>query len=121
DIDHKMIDIAKNNSLEAGLGDLITYKQMQVSDLTIRKDNGYIITNPPYGQRLGEEEDVKEMYRDLGNIMKNHPSWSVYLLTAYEAFENVYGQQATKKRKLFNGFIKTDYYQYFGKKIKGDI
>ncbi|WP_026906524.1 THUMP domain-containing class I SAM-dependent RNA methyltransferase [Paucisalibacillus globulus] len=120
DIDHKMIDIAKGNSLEAGLGELITWKQMQVKDLSIKKDNGYIIANPPYGQRIGDEEAVEAIYKDFGHVMKNHPSWSVYALTAYEAFEKYYGQTATKKRKLFNGFIKVDYYQYFGKKIRGE-
>ncbi|GIO28420.1 THUMP domain-containing class I SAM-dependent RNA methyltransferase [Ornithinibacillus bavariensis] len=117
DIDHKMITIAKENSLEAGLGELITWKQMQISDLSIRNDNGYIIGNPPYGQRLGDQETVIQIYQEFGNIMKKHPSWSVYILTAFEEFEKYYGQKATKKRKLFNGFIKTDYYQYFGKKI----
>ncbi|WP_047980075.1 THUMP domain-containing class I SAM-dependent RNA methyltransferase [Ornithinibacillus contaminans] len=116
DIDHKMVQIADSNSKEAGLGELITWKQMQVSDLTIRQDNGYIIGNPPYGQRIGDQEAVQKIYQQLGAVMKNHPSWSVYILTAYEAFEKFYGQKATKKRKLFNGFIKTDYYQYFGKK-----
>ncbi|MBS3679756.1 class I SAM-dependent RNA methyltransferase [Ornithinibacillus massiliensis] len=121
DIDHKMIEISKANSLEAGLGELVTWKQMQVSDLTIRNENGYIIANPPYGQRIGDQEAVQKMYKDLGNIMKNHPSWSVYVLTALESFEKHYGTKATKKRKLFNGFIKTDYYQYFGKKVKGEV
>ncbi|MFD2045828.1 class I SAM-dependent RNA methyltransferase [Ornithinibacillus salinisoli] len=116
DIDHKMITIASDNSKEAGLGDLITWKQMQVRDLTLRNNNGYIISNPPYGQRIGDREEVIQMYRDLGSIMKNHPSWSVYILTALEDFEKQFGQKATKKRKLFNGFIKTDYYQFFGKK-----
>lgn len=120
DIDHKMIQIANDNAIEAGLGDLITWKQMQVSDLTLQQDNGYIISNPPYGQRIGDEDIVANMYRDLGNIMKNHPSWSVYIITAFEAFEKQYGAQATKKRKLFNGFIQTNYYQYFGEKIKMD-
>src|SRR5690606_4044024 len=101
DIDHKMIEISKANSLEAGLGELVTWKQMQVSDLTIRNENGYIIANPPYGQRIGDQEAVQKMYQDLGNIMKNHPSWSVYVLTALEAFEKHYGAKATKKRKLF--------------------
>lgn len=121
DIDHKMIEISKANSLEAGLGELVTWKQMQVSDLTVRNENGYIIANPPYGQRIGDQEAVQKMYQDLGNIMKSHPSWSVYVLTALESFEKHYGANATKKRKLFNGFIKTDYYQYFGEKVKGEV
>ncbi|TQS74378.1 class I SAM-dependent RNA methyltransferase [Ornithinibacillus gellani] len=115
DIDHNMISIAMNNSQEAGLGDLISWKQMQVKDLFPRKKNGYIIGNPPYGERISTRDRVIEMYQDLGNVMKQHPSWSVYIITAFEAFEQYYGQKATKKRKLFNGFIRTDYYQYFGK------
>ncbi len=118
DIDHKMIEIAKDNAIEAGLGDLVSWKQMQVSDLFIRSNNGYIISNPPYGQRIGDKDMVAEMYSDLGNIMKNHPSWSVYIITAFEAFEKEYGQKATKKRKLFNGFIQTNYFQYFGQKVR---
>lgn len=117
DINHQMINISKRNALEAGLVDLITWKQMQVKDLTIQGDNGYLIGNPPYGHRIGDKEEVSQIYRDLGKIMQAHPSWSVYILTADEQFESAYGKQATKKRKLFNGFIRTDYYQYFGKKI----
>ncbi|QDP40418.1 THUMP domain-containing class I SAM-dependent RNA methyltransferase [Radiobacillus deserti] len=115
DIDHRMIQVAKDNAIEAGLGDLVTFKQMQVKDLSIKKENGYLVGNPPYGQRIGDRMEVEKLYRDLGEVMKNHPSWSVYILTSYEKFEQLYGKKATKKRKLFNGFIKTDYYQYFGK------
>jgi putative N6-adenine-specific DNA methylase len=66
---------------------------------------------------MGEREEVEQMYRDLGSIMNDFPSWSVYILTSHEGFEKLYGKPATKKRKLFNGFIKTDYYQYFGKHL----
>lgn len=118
DIDHRMIEVSNNNALEAGLADLITWKQMQVKDLVIHEENGYLIGNPPYGQRLSDQESVAAIYQDLGNIMKDHPSWSVYILTAFEQFEKHYGERATKKRKLFNGFIETNYYQYFGKKSK---
>lgn len=116
DIDHRMVQIAEENALEAGLSDLIQWKQMQVRDLTIKKENGYLVSNPPYGERLNEQDEVIEMYRKLGEIMKNHPSWSVYILTSMQSFEKEYGKQATKKRKLFNGFIQTHYYQYFGRK-----
>lgn len=120
DISHKLINISSDNAIEAGLSDLITWKQMQVSDLTIKQDNGYIISNPPYGERMSDQEEVKEMYHDLGKIMNEHPSWSVYIITAFEAFERQFGKAATKKRKLFNGFIQTNYYQYFGQKVKGE-
>lgn len=118
DIDPGLIDIAKKNAMEAGLGDLVTWKQMRVSDFNPKQENGYLVSNPPYGERMGEREEVEQMYRDLGSIMRDHPTWSVYILTSHEGFEKLYGAPATKKRKLFNGFIKTDYYQYFGKKLK---
>ncbi|WP_077299731.1 THUMP domain-containing class I SAM-dependent RNA methyltransferase [Virgibacillus pantothenticus] len=120
DIDHKMIEIAKQNALEAGLGELIYWKQMQVSDLTFKQLNGYIVSNPPYGQRLGDEKKAAEITKQLGSIMKEHPTWSVYIITAFDKFEAAYGAKATKKRKLFNGYLRTDYYQYFGKKQKGE-
>ncbi|WP_156855852.1 class I SAM-dependent RNA methyltransferase [Oceanobacillus sp. AG] len=120
DISHKMIQAASENAIEAGLSDLVTWKQMQVADLSIQKENGYLVSNPPYGERLNERDEVIQMYNDLGQVMRNYPSWSVYIITAFEAFEKQYGQQATKKRKLFNGFIQTNYYQYFGKKVKGE-
>lgn len=120
DIDHNLIKIANENAIEAGLADLISWKQMQVKDLFIREENGYIIGNPPYGQRLGDKDAVAEIYKDLGNNMVNCPTWSVYIFTAFEDFENQYGLKATKKRKLFNGFIEANYYQYFGRKMKGE-
>ncbi|MFZ3579352.1 THUMP domain-containing class I SAM-dependent RNA methyltransferase [Virgibacillus sp. DJP39] len=119
DVDHNMIKISKGNAREAGLGDLVDWKQMQVKDLFLRKENGYIISNPPYGERIGDLKEIAAMHKDLGAIMRDHPSWSVYIITAFEDFEKHYGQKATKKRKLFNGFIRTDYYQYFGKKVGG--
>ncbi|HLR41703.1 MAG TPA: class I SAM-dependent RNA methyltransferase [Pseudogracilibacillus sp.] len=115
DIDHKLIDISKQNALEAGLGDLVTFKQMQAADLSIKQPNGYIITNPPYGERMKDADYVHHLYETFGQVMKQHPSWSVYVLTAYKKFEQAYGNKATKRRKLFNGFIETQYYQYFGK------
>ena len=118
DVDGRMIRIAKDNALEAGFpDDIIQWKQRDVADLTVEGLNGVLVGNPPYGERLGEVEEAEEHARLLGNIMYHHPSWSVYILTSLENFEDVYGRKATKKRKLFNGFIRTDYYQYWGKKM----
>jgi putative N6-adenine-specific DNA methylase len=114
DIDHRMIEIAKGNAIEAGLGDLINFKQMQVTDFTSRDEYGVIIGNPPYGERLGERKEVEKMYQEMGQTFANLDTWSVYILTSYEQFEEVYGKKATKKRKLFNGFIRTDLYQFWG-------
>ncbi|UZJ80896.1 class I SAM-dependent RNA methyltransferase [Fictibacillus sp. KU28468] len=116
DIDHKMIDLSINNAEEAGFGDFISFKQMQVRDFTTRKEYGYVISNPPYGERLGEKEEVKQLYRDMGEVFRPLETWSVYVITSNEQFEQHYGKAATKKRKLYNGHIKTDYYQYFGKR-----
>ncbi|KIL48017.1 THUMP domain-containing class I SAM-dependent RNA methyltransferase [Jeotgalibacillus campisalis] len=114
DIDHKMVEIAKENAIEAGLGELIQFKQMQVKDFTAAHDYGVIVGNPPYGERIGEEEAVETMYREMGEAFEQFPTWSKYIITSHPSFENLYGKPATKKRKLFNGFIRTDYYQYWG-------
>ncbi|SEN44508.1 putative N6-adenine-specific DNA methylase [Amphibacillus marinus] len=116
DIDPKMIGIAKQNAVEAGLAELINWKQMQAADFNPKRNNGYLITNPPYGERLSDKAEVEAMYRQIGQVMSENNSWSSYVLTSNEQFEKLFGQSATKKRKLFNGFIKVDYYQYFGKK-----
>ncbi|UTI41487.1 class I SAM-dependent RNA methyltransferase [Niallia sp. RD1] len=116
DIDHRMIKIAQDNAFEAGLGDLITFKQMQVKDFTTMKENGVIVGNPPYGERLGDKPSVQKMYQEMGQAFAPLETWSIYMLTSDEEFETHYGRKATKKRKLFNGFIRTDYYQYWGKR-----
>lgn len=114
DIDHRMIEVSKENALEAGLGDLVKFKQMQVRDFTSELEFGIIVGNPPYGERLGERKEVEKMYQEMGRAFEKLDTWSVYMLTSHENFEQCYGKQATKKRKLFNGFIRTDYYQFFG-------
>ncbi len=118
DIDHRMISISQENALEAGFGDIITFKQMQATDFTTRLTDGVIVSNPPYGERIGEKETIEKVIRDFGKVMKDYPTWSVYMLSSMENFEELYGQKATKKRKLFNGFIRTDLYQYWGQKSK---
>lgn len=117
DIDHRMIEIAKSNALEAGFGDIIEFKQMQATDFTTRHDNGVIVSNPPYGERIGEVEVIEKTLHTFGDVMQKYPSWSVYLLSSMENLETIYGKTATKKRKLFNGFIRTDFYQFWGKRV----
>ena len=101
DIDHRMVDIAKKNSYEAGLGDLIDFKQMQVRDLTTKKEYGVIVGNPPYGERLGEKEAVEQMYKEMGQTFTRLDTWSIYIITSHPDFERLYGKPATKKRKAF--------------------
>lgn len=116
DIDHRMVEIAKANSAEAGLGDLIDFKQMQVRDISTKKEYGVIVGNPPYGERIGEKKAVEKMYQEMGQAFAKLDTWSIYIITSHPDFERLYGKPATKKRKLFNGFIRTDYYQYWGKR-----
>lgn len=118
DIDHRMVAIAQENAMEAGFGDIITFKQMTAPDFTTKETDGVIVTNPPYGERIGEVEEIMKVLRALGDKMKNYPTWSVYMLSSMENLEEAYGKKATKKRKLFNGFIRTDYYQFWGQKSK---
>ena len=117
DVDPRMIKVAQQNAVEAGFMDLIRFEQRDVSDLTVEGLNGVLVGNPPYGERLGEIEEAEELARIIGHIMDKYPSWSVYMLSSLENFETMYGKKATKKRKLFNGFIRTDLYQYWGKRI----
>ncbi|MCM2674432.1 class I SAM-dependent RNA methyltransferase [Shouchella plakortidis] len=114
DIDHRSVELAQNNAKEAGFADLITFKQMQVRDFSHKGSYGIIIGNPPYGERIGERDEVEFMYKQMGEALRKLDTWSVYMLTSNENFEELYGKKASKKRKLYNGNLKTDYYQYFG-------
>lgn len=116
DVDHRMVKVAMKNAEEVGLADIIQFKQMQVKDFTTTKENGCIVGNPPYGERIGDRKEVEEMYKEMGQAFKDLEGWSVYILTSHPQFEQLYGEKATKKRKLFNGFIRTDYYQFWAKK-----
>ena len=113
DIDGRMIEIAKANANKAGVADTIEFKQMQLSDFVPKKDYGILIANPPYGDRLLDKDQVHHLYQQMGEIYQKMPTWSKYILTSDEAFEDYYGKKATKKRKLYNGALKVDYYQYW--------
>ncbi|TDM13244.1 THUMP domain-containing class I SAM-dependent RNA methyltransferase [Macrococcus lamae] len=116
DIDPKMIEIAQNNAAEVGFADIIDFKQLNVHDLNVSAEKGVIIGNPPYGERIGERSEVEAMYTYLGELLKRNPKWSLYIMTSYKEFEVLVGQKATKRRKLFNGYLECTYYQYWGRK-----
>ncbi|ARJ40234.1 class I SAM-dependent RNA methyltransferase [Sporosarcina sp. P21c] len=116
DVDHNIVSVAQRNAMEAGFTDLISFEQRDVRDLILEGQNGVLIANPPYGERLGEVEEAEDIAGVLGEIMKQYPSWSVYILSSLENYETMYGKRATKKRKLFNGFIRTDLYQFWGQR-----
>ena len=94
----------------------IRFKQMQVADYVPDQQYRILIANPPYGDRLLDEEKVHKLYKQMGDIYRKMPTWSKYILTSDEAFESYYGEKATKKRKLYNGSLKVDYYQFWAKK-----
>ena len=116
DINGRMIEIAQANAEEIGLGDSIQFKQQAVKDFKTEKDYGVIVANPPYGERLGEEEQVRVLYREMGEVFRPLKTWSKYILTSDLAFEEFYGAKAPKKRKLYNGAIRTDLFQYWGER-----
>ncbi|MCT8394925.1 THUMP domain-containing class I SAM-dependent RNA methyltransferase [Weissella soli] len=118
DIDGSMIEIAKANAEAAGVGDDIVFEQLAAKDWSTNKINGVLVANPPYGERLGDEDSVRLLYSEMGAIYRQMPTWSKYILTSDEGFEEAYGERATKKRKLYNGALKVDLYQYWGKKIR---
>lgn len=118
DIDPKMIDIATHNTLAAGLQNVVKYKQMRLQDFRTTKLDGVIVSNPPYGERLLDDTAVIKLYHEMGKTFIPLDTWSKYILTSDEQFEQHYGMKATKKRKLYNGTLRTDLYQYFGKRIK---
>ncbi|MBO7386484.1 MAG: class I SAM-dependent RNA methyltransferase [Lachnospiraceae bacterium] len=116
DIDPEMVSIARENARKAGVEDLIHFQQRDVASLSHSKKYGFIITNPPYGERLEEKETVGALYRTLGERYKALDSWSMFLITSYEEAEKAIGKKADKNRKIYNGMMKTYYYQYMGPK-----
>ena len=118
DIDGSMIEIAKENAVQAGVQDIVNFKQMAVKDFKTDKINGVIVANPPYGERLSDKEHVHQLYQQMGKLYQPLTSWSKYILTSDLQFEQFYGTKATKRRKLYNGSLRTDFLQYWGKKIR---
>ena len=117
DIDEKAIQIAKANAKIAGVDDCIRFEVKPLNKLDVKGiDYGVCVCNPPYAERIGVLEEVENLYRDMGKIFNSNKTFSAYILTSYEDFEKLYGRKADKKRKLFNGNIKVDYYQFFGEK-----
>ena len=117
DIDDEMVSIARANAKLAGVENLVHFQKRDVAQLSHAKKYGFILTNPPYGERLEEKENLKALYRTLGERYQALDSWSMYVITSYE--ETAIGKKAGKNRKLYNGMIKTYFYQYMGPKPTG--
>ncbi|MEW4355249.1 class I SAM-dependent RNA methyltransferase [Streptococcus pneumoniae] len=118
DIDARMVEIARANARAAGVEDFVSFKQMRLQDWKTDKINGVVISNPPYGERLLDDEGVTKLYQEMGQTFAPLKTWSKFVLTSDELFEEKYGQKADKKRKLYNGTLKVDLYQYFGERVK---
>ncbi|MGI6361572.1 MAG: THUMP domain-containing class I SAM-dependent RNA methyltransferase [Bacillota bacterium] len=116
DIDERVLQAARHNAEAAGVAKHIHFQKRDVRELRSKDKYGFIVTNPPYGKRLGENDAVEELYKDLGKVFRTLDTWSYNIITACEDFERLFKRRADKKRKLYNGMIKTYLYQYFGPK-----
>lgn len=116
DIDEESIDIARENTEIAGVDEYIEFNVGDATQFKSEDEFGFIITNPPYGERLEDKDSVKQLYKELGYAFRKLKNWSYYLITSYEDFEYEFGQKADKKRKLYNGMLKTNFFQYPGPK-----
>lgn len=116
DIDGEIIRAARQNAEAAGVDHLIHFQQRPVSELSHPKKYGFIISNPPYGERLEEKEALPGLYSQIGERFRTLDSWSMYLITSYEDTEKYIGKKADKNRKIYNGMLKTYYYQFLGPK-----
>jgi putative N6-adenine-specific DNA methylase len=114
DIDANAVKYARENAASAGVENLIHFQQREVASLRHPKKYGFIITNPPYGERLEDKEMLGELYKQIGEAYQQLDSWSMYLITSYEEAERYIGRKADKNRKIYNGMIRTYFYQYMG-------
>ena len=116
DLDGEVVKAARENAKRAGVDHLIHFQQRDVAKLSHPKKYGFIITNPPYGERLEEKADLPALYTTIGEVYKNLDAWSMYMITSYEDAERYVGKKADKNRKIYNGMIKTYFYQFMGPK-----
>ena len=114
DIDKEQIKIARQNAALAGLTDMISFECAPVSELNSDKEYGFIITNPPYGERLEEKEALPALYKEIGAAFDRLPTWSEYVISSYEDAARYIGKKPDKNRKIYNGMIKTYYYSFLG-------
>jgi putative N6-adenine-specific DNA methylase len=114
DIDADVLSLARYHARQAGVEEQISWQQAPLADLQTKRQYGYIICNPPYGERMEDARSVERLYREMGPVFKQLATWSFYVLTAHRDFEKLLGRRADKKRKLYNGSIECNYYQFFG-------
>jgi len=115
DLNGSVLHTAKGNAEKAGVLNNIAFQKLDVKDFCSRKKCGYIITNPPYGERLGELKEAEELYKTLGSVYKNLDNFGLFIITSHPDFEKIFGKKSDKNRKLYNGRLKCYYYQYLVK------
>lgn len=118
DNDPKCVSLSMANARKAGVGDVIQFKDGDATKMSLPSDSGILICNPPYGQRMMEQQSAQRLYAALGRHLKYADSWNKFIITSEPEFEHYFGRRATKKRKLYNGMIKCDYYMYTESKRK---
>lgn len=116
DIDGQALELARYHARQAGLGNLVSFQRQSVSELRSSYRYGFLITNPPYGERLSEKAEVEGLYRQMGSVFENLDTWSFYVLTSHPGLEKLLRRKADKRRKLYNGRIQCTYYQFYGPK-----
>ncbi len=116
DLDGEVIKAARQNARWAGVDHMIHFQQKPMKELSSSKKYGFIITNPPYGERLEDKKELPGLYKEIGKVFGNLDSWSYYIITGYEDAQKYIGRQADKNRKIYNGMMKTYFYQYMGPK-----
>ncbi len=120
DTDFRVLRFARENAEQAGVTADVHFETADVRDLRSSRRFGCLVTNPPYGMRLGRDWEIEELYASLPNVLRHLPTWSFYFLTAFGGFEKVLGRQADRRRKLYNGRIECTYYQFQGPKPVAD-
>lgn len=118
DINERVLRTARRNAEKAGVQNYIDFQKLDFKDFSSKRKYGYIITNPPYGERIGEKSEVELLYKKLGNLKENLNTWDFNVLTSYLGFEKLFGRKATKNRKLYNGRLLCYYYQYFNNELR---
>ncbi len=116
DINPEAVSMANYHARQAGVADLVHIQTRDVRELSSKVKYGFIITNPPYGQRIGEKKENNRLYENMGKSFERLSTWSYYIINADSDFEKFFGRKADKNRKLYNGGLLCYYYQYFGPK-----
>ena len=113
DIDPKAVDLARDNAARAGVGDCLNFTVRDIRDFKLETPRGMVVTNPPYGERLLEKEEARALYQAMGKVFPKTPGWRYFVIAPDKDFEQLFGRRADKRRKLYNGMLECNFYQYF--------